>query len=179
MSDRVVRAAVALLVTAAAACSSSPPAAPVATDPDRPGAATRDARATAPAPTETTMQKGPRPTPDIEAAQALSPTADVLAWLAQQAPTTLLRVPVELTVSVMGVSGASLGFAADRPAIKVNDSALGESLADRAAEFCGEAETCALWLWGNWKDGGLRVTKVEGAIAVADRAAATHVFVAK
>ena len=125
------------------------------------------------------MIKSAQPKPEFEAAQVIASRAELSAWLGKQAPTTLLRVPVELQVSVMGVSGAAIGFGAERLEIKVNDSALGESLADRAQEFCGDAETCAMWVWGHWNDGTLRVTRAEGAIAAADRAAATHVFVAK
>lgn len=125
------------------------------------------------------MIKSPRPAPEFMPAQPIAATADLSAWLGQQSPTTLLRVPVELQVSVMGVEGARIGFGADRLAIKVNDSALGESLADRASQFCGDAETCAMWLQGNWIDGTLRVTRAEGAIAPGDRAGATHVLVAR
>ncbi len=125
------------------------------------------------------MHKTERPEPEFEVAQALSSQTEVLAWLGTRSPSTLLRAPVELTVSVLGVTGAALGFAADRLAIKVNDSALGESLADRAQEFCGDAPTCAMWVWGHWNDGTLRVIRAEGAIAPAERATATHLFVAK
>ncbi len=125
------------------------------------------------------MQKTARPAPEFVVAQPLSSRVELLAWLDEQAPTTLLRVPVELQVSVMGVSGAGLGFASDRLEVKVNDSALGESLADRAQEFCGDQPTCAMWVWGHWRNGTLAVTRAEGAIATGDRAAATHVFVAR
>ena len=167
-----------------AACSSRPSGAPAPREP------VRDARVVEPtltpvdatsvdASSENAMIKSPRPAPEFEPAQPVAVKAELAAWLGKQAADTLLRVPVELKVSVMGVEGAAIGFGADRLAVKLNDSALGESLADRAQQFCGDAETCAMWVWGNWIDGGLRVTRAEGAIAAADRAAATHVLVAK
>ena len=86
------------------------------------------------------MIKSPRPTPEFEPAQPIAAKAELATWLGKQAADTLLRVPVELKVSVMGVEGATIGFGADRLAVKLNDSALGESLADRAQQFCGELE---------------------------------------
>lgn len=179
-------AALGLAALVLMACSSRPSGAPAPREP------VRDARVVEPTPTptpvdatpvdsssENAMIKSPRPTPEFEPAQPIAAKAELATWLGKQAADTLLRVPVELKVSVMGVEGATIGFGADRLAVKLNDSALGESLADRAAEFCGDAETCAMWVWGNWIDGGLRVTRAEGAIAAADRAAATHVLVAK
>jgi hypothetical protein len=125
------------------------------------------------------MNKTARPAPEFAVAQALSPKSELLAWLGAQAATTLLRVPVELEVSVLGVSGAAIGFGGDRLEVKINDSALGESLADRAEMWCSGQRTCAMWVWATWHDGTLRVTRAEAAIAAADRAAATHLFVAR
>lgn len=125
------------------------------------------------------MIKTARPAPEFVVAQALSPRAELLAWLDSQAATTLLRVPVELEVSVLGVGGAALGFGDDRLEVKINDSALGESLADHAQSWCSDQRTCAMWVWATWNDGILRVTKAEGPIAAADRAGATHLFIAR
>jgi len=125
------------------------------------------------------MTKTALPRPEFVVAQALSPSADLLAWLARQPPTQLLRVPIDLDVSVLGARGAALGFAGDRAQVKINDSALGESLADHAQMWCANQKSCAMWVWANWLDGGLRVTKAEGPIAAADRGAATHIYVAK
>lgn len=125
------------------------------------------------------MIKTARPAPEFVVAQALSPKSELLAWLGKQATSTLLRVPVELEVSVLGVSGAALGFGSDRLEVKINDSALGESLADHAQSWCGDQSTCAMWVWATWQDGTLRVTRAEGPIAAADRAGATHLFVAR
>lgn len=168
--------ALAAAVFALACCSSKPPAAAPRGD----DATTTDA--TAPATdgsTETTMHKSSGPAPAFEPAQAIASRAALETWLASQSSETLLRVPVELQVSVLGVGGAAVGFGADRLAVKLDEGALGESLADRAAMWCGEGPTCAMWLWGHWQDGTLRVVKAEGAIAAGDRRGATHVFVAK
>lgn len=164
--------AAALAALALLACSSSAP--PRAAEPRG------DARATdaaAPDATETTMNKTAQPDPAFERAQPTSPRDPLAAWL-ERVGDRLLRVPVELDVDVMGITGGSIGFGADRLAVKTNDSALGVSLADRAAELCGDdATTCAMWVHAHWKAGTLQIVKVEGAIE--DRAAATHVFVAK
>lgn len=44
------------------------------------------------------MNKTAHPTPELVIAQALSPKGELVAWLAKQAATTLLRVSVELEV---------------------------------------------------------------------------------
>ena len=112
-------------------------------------------------------------------AQALSPKADALKWLGQaQTAGTSFRVPVEINVSPLGLAGGSLGFADDRIAIKLDDSALGIGLADRAHDWCGDAPTCAMWVWATWQNGTLVVSKAEQAIQQADRATATHIHVA-
>lgn len=118
--------------------------------------------------------------PLFEVGEPLSPAVALRAWLDGQPPSTTYRLPVDLTVSVMGVTGAALGFSDDRLTVKIDDGALGESLADRAAGLCGEdVEQCALWLRGTWADGVLRVVKVEGRVADDERATATHALVAR
>lgn len=113
-------------------------------------------------------------------AQALTPKTEALTWLSEaQAAGTQFRVPVEIAVSPLGVSGGSLGFGSDRIEVSLDDSALGIGLSDRARDWCGDSETCAMWLWATWKDGTLVVFRAEGAIAPADRGAATHIHVAK
>jgi hypothetical protein len=128
---------------------------------------------------EAEMDKSASPRPEFVVAQPLTPRAALFAWLGHQPATALLRVPVELDVSVLGVRGAALGFADDRPQVKINDSALGESLADHAQMWCAGQSSCAMWLWAHWTPDGLRVVKAEAPIAAADRAAATHLFVAR
>lgn len=125
------------------------------------------------------MNKTALPKPEFVVARALLPKADLLAWLNQQPASVLLRVPVEIEFSVLGVSGALLGLEGDRLQVKVNDSALGESLADHAQGWCPDQSSCAMWVWANWKDGVLRVTRAEGAIRVRNDGMATHLFVAK
>lgn len=127
------------------------------------------------------MNKQAIPTPTLTVvAQALSPKADALKWLsAAQAAGTSFRVPLDLEVSVLGISGGSLGFGNDRITVELDDSALGIGLGDRARDWCGDAPTCAMWVWARWNDGMLIVSKAEGPIAEADRATATHIHVAK
>lgn len=172
MSERAA-AGLALGVGLVLAACSSTPAAPPATGP-RAGAS--DARGDGS--TETPMNKTPRPPPLFEVGPTLAPRAALVAWLDQQGPTAIVRVPVALTVSPLGVTAAAVGAGADQLALELDEGALGEGLADRAAEFCGDAPTCTMWLWGHWQAGTLRVIKAEGAVA-ADDASATHAFVAR
>lgn len=112
-------------------------------------------------------------------AHALSPKSDALKWLSTaQAARTSFRVPLEITVFQLGVSGGSLGFADDRIEVKLNDSAMGIGLGDRAHHWCRNKPTCAMWVWAKWQDGTLIVTEAERAIQPADRATATHIHVA-
>lgn len=113
--------------------------------------------------------------------QALAPSAAALTWLAKaQADNTEFRVPVELEVSVMGVSGGKLGFGNDRIAVKIDDSALGSGLQDRARSWFGAtATTGGAWVWARWNDGTLVVTKAEGPIKPDEYASATHIHVPK
>lgn len=164
----------AVVALAVVACSGTPPP---SAPPERPvvgAGAPADATGAEP-----TMNKPGLP-PLYEVGAPLAPAAALRAWLDDQPPTTTYRLPVELTVSVLGVTGAALGFAADRLPVKVNDSALGESLADRVAGLCGEdAETCALWLHGTWSAGVFRVVRVEGRVADDERATATHALLVR
>lgn len=125
------------------------------------------------------MNKRAQPTPEFAIAQPVSPSPDLLAWLDALPADTVLRVPVEVQISVLGIGGAKVGFGANPLEVKVNDSALGESLADRAQGWCGDHATCAMWVWATWRDRTLRVTNAESAIAAADRAHATHLYIAK
>ncbi len=128
------------------------------------------------------MTKKLLPTPKLTVvAQALVPREAALTWLAQaQNDSTEFRVPVELAVSVMGVSGGKLGFGNDRIAVKLNDSALGSGLKDRARSWFGPAATtCGAWVWARWNDGTLVVTKAEGPIKPDEYDMATHIHVAK
>lgn len=174
MSATDTRAAAALAAAALLVACSSTRSAPRADPPREAAPAPSDPRSTEPP-----MDKTAPPTPTFEPAHALAPADELRAWLDGLDTATLVRLPVELSVSVLGVTGAVVGFGADPLAIDVDDSALGESLADRASQFCGDAETCAMWVWGHWRAGTLRVVRAEGAIAAGDRAAASQAFVAR
>lgn len=80
------------------------------------------------------------------------------AWLTQQTATVRLPVALELA-PVHAVKNARVGTLA----LKLDDSALGVSLADRAHQFCPrDGRPCVLWLEGRWKDGAFKVTRVQG-----------------
>jgi hypothetical protein len=166
----------------ATGCSrrSSPPAASPASA-DSPGDAGASVPGLPPSP-ETDMNKKPSLPPALTVvAQALQPKAEALAYLARaQAAGTEMKLPVELDVAALGIGGGHLGFAGDRIAVKLDDAALGVSLSDRAAQWCGEEATrCAMWLWARWRDGTLVVLRADAKINDEDRAGATHIHVAK
>ena len=127
------------------------------------------------------MNKTEIPKPRLTVvAQALTPSADALAWLAKaQAANLEFRVPVEVSVSVVGVTGGTLGFGQDRVSVKLDDAALGSGLKDRARSWFGpKATTCGMWLWAHWHDDTLIVSKAEGPIKPDEYAVATHFHVA-
>lgn len=128
------------------------------------------------------MNKRPlAPAPLTVVAQPLEPQAAALAYLAKaQADGVELKLPVEVTVEPLGISGGFLGFGPDRVPVKIDDTALGVALSDRVASWCGEEATrCAMWMWGKWRDGTILVSRAESRIKDEDRAAATHIHVAK
>lgn len=92
-----------------------------------------------------------------------------LAWLAQQKD--VVKLAVTLHRGQVGFVGE--GAKAGPLTFRAVDSKLGVSLADRAAERCGDAATCELWLVGHWKKEGtgfvLDVTKVMGGVSGAER----------
>jgi hypothetical protein len=128
------------------------------------------------------MIKKPDPAPTLTVvAQPLQPATEALAWLQQaQAQGLSFRVPLDVEVSPLGVGSGHLGFADDRIAVTIDDTALGIGLADRAQTWCGAAATsCAMWVWGQWQDGTLVVTRAEGAIDAASKPFATNFYVSK
>ncbi len=128
------------------------------------------------------MIKKPDPAPTLTVvAQPLQPTTQALAWLQQaQAEGLTFRVPLDVEVSPLGAGSGHLGFADDRIAVILDDTALGIGLADRALTWCGTAATtCAMWVWGQWQDGTLMVTRAECAIDDASKPFATNIHVNK
>ena len=88
---------------------------------------------------------------------ALTPSADLLAWLGRQGGARV-RLPVRLQFADQGrlaLGPAHVG-AWDEPApdgisLTLDDTALGISLLDRARELCPAGEqACALWVEGTW-----------------------------
>lgn len=119
------------------------------------------------------------------------PAADLQAWLDAHwsDPATLdrvhLRLPVyvTLTSNKMYVASAKVGAQADALEIKIDDRTLSLPIAGKLSYYFGEgADRGMLWLQGLWRGGDektFQVTKIEGAIADADQAAATTAEVLK
>jgi hypothetical protein len=82
----------------------------------------------------------------------------LLEWLGKQKG--LVKLPVTLKRGQVGFTGR--GATVGKHEIRVSDTELGISLADRARQSCQDAATCELLLVGHWKGNELAVTKVEG-----------------
>lgn len=101
---------------------------------------------------------------------ALVPAADLRAWLEAQRDGRRLRLPVVLVRGPIGflLSAARLGAGPDALTIRCSDSALGVGLDDRARHAAGDAPSCALWLEGFWRAGGVFAVVKAGAPIAAD-----------
>ena len=85
---------------------------------------------------------------------ALAPTDDLLTWLETRAGTRILRLPVVVTASPLGVTSAFIGAHADADpatmiALQLDQGALGITLHERLPIACQRAP-CAVWLEGTW-----------------------------
>lgn len=100
---------------------------------------------------------------------SLSDARAAEAWLGKQAG--LVKLPVTVQRGQVGFAGR--GAKAGALQFRCEDAKLGVSLADRAREQCGAAQTCELWLIGHWgKDAEgfvLDVTQVGGSIGGTER----------
>lgn len=115
---------------------------------------------------------------------AIYPAAQLHAWLDahRSDPKTLDHIPLRLPVLVtltsnrMDVERATVGDRADALVIAIDDRTLNIPIAGKLPAFFGEgADRGMLWLHGLWRGGDalkFQVTKVEGPIEGADRAAA-------
>ncbi len=92
---------------------------------------------------------------------AIADAAVLKSWLDQQKGKLRLPVAVEL-VPVRAVGNARIGSLE----LKLDDTALNVSLADRAYQQCPrDGGPCVLWLEGRWKgDGAFQVTRVDRAV---------------
>lgn len=86
---------------------------------------------------------------------ALAPVARLRAWLDGAGRGALLRVPVVVAVSPLGVAEGHVGVRPGEPGpndlrVHLDDTALGIALADRARSACGSSGWCALWVEGTW-----------------------------
>lgn len=119
-----------------------------------------------------------QPDPAATPSQALTPTAELLAWLDHNGGARdiggppRLKLPVEVTMDAdrLGIVGATLG----EVAVKLDDTALGIALADRVRQKCpAGSTTCKVWLEGTWRGhdaagGQIQVTKFAGLIGAND-----------
>ena len=87
-------------------------------------------------------------------------------WLEQQHDSVRLPVMVTLGTARSTVAAAQvLTGTKDSFPLTLDDSALGISLADRARTACPDADQCALWLEGTWRNAGLFVTRALHAVS--------------
>ncbi len=85
---------------------------------------------------------------------ALVPTDALLTWLETRAGTRILRLPVIVSASPLGVSSAFIGaHAGVDPAtmieLQLDQGALGIALHERLPIAC-QSGPCAVWLEGSW-----------------------------
>jgi hypothetical protein len=117
------------------------------------------------------------PAPSFERGAAITPSADLLAWLDQQ--TRQVRLPMTLTLTATGaVATATIGVGgeADPIAVELSDLGMGLSLKDRLRKVCKPGATCTVWLVGKWSSGNrLQVGKLDGEVG---SGGATHAEVA-
>ena len=101
----------------------------------------------------------PAPVLEYSPGPASQPAAELRAWLSEQEardPKPMLRLPVVLSFAadtLPSIERAWIGVLPQAPEgavlLRLDDSALGVSLLDRARELCAPgATTCALWLDG-------------------------------
>jgi uncharacterized sulfatase len=105
--------------------------------------------------------KTPDPDREFTRGPDISPSSRLLAWLDAELQRgespggpRRIRLPVSVTLDAAGgVASARIGVSDEADAIKVrlNDSALGISLADRARQMCGSGSRCAVWVEGFWR----------------------------
>jgi hypothetical protein len=104
-------------------------------------------------------------------------TADLERWLLQQTDEQQRPAVVRLPFVVTGAEGSIGATKAEAGlTVRLDDSALGISLADRVRSACPGAERCAVWLEGNFgvPAGGerrFRLTRVGNALTKEERAA--------
>lgn len=105
--------------------------------------------------TDAPMQMKPAAPTDFAAGPDIAPAAALLAWLDDDAnaPPRRLRLPVVVTVGVLGVESAVVAMAPDATAgalaVKLDDGGLGVGVADTLRSRCKDGK-CAVWLEGQW-----------------------------
>lgn len=107
----------------------------------------------------------------------ITPGGTLEPWLLATAAETPPRL-VQLPITIVG-GDAQSGFLGRAPSpevisVRLDDSALGVSLAERVRASCHDAASCTLWLEGYWqaRDAGARafkVTSVVGALTAEEQ----------
>jgi hypothetical protein len=97
--------------------------------------------------------------PAYKQAMTINDQAALLKSLKQAtAQKRLVKIPVVIQLAdnvLRGWQSAYIGTEADASTpiqIRLDDTALGLSLADRLHQYCPDAQTCKLWLVGYWQD---------------------------
>jgi hypothetical protein len=110
------------------------------------------------------MNMKPFEEPHYRAGVPLTPAHDLLMALEQaRKDRKLVKLPVVVERTSMGRGGweaAYIGIDSyvplgERILLRLHDSALGVSLADRIHQYCPEGKPCKLWLIGYWDEGPL------------------------
>lgn len=138
----------------------------------------------------TEMQKRPFEEHQFVHGPQIATGSGLETWLARSCEPgnspDILRLPFTLTLGRARSSVAAAALGADPGvldlAVRVDDSALGISLADRASQACPDAARCLLWLEGTWQDAAgecsFRVVRVVRPLSAAERAGTLFAMVA-
>ncbi|MBW2254949.1 MAG: hypothetical protein JRI25_10180 [Deltaproteobacteria bacterium] len=86
---------------------------------------------------------------------ALSPSADLVAWFEGDGAGKLVQLPVVVTPSPLGLASGHVGVLPEPPGadallLKLDDTAMGVSLADKIRGDCPAGQACVIWVEGIW-----------------------------
>lgn len=93
--------------------------------------------------------------PGFSEGPAVSPASALLAWLEGEGAGRTVRVPVVVVPSPLGLASGYIAASVEVPeseglAVRLDDSTLGVSLADRLRDDCAYDVPCAIWVEGVW-----------------------------
>ncbi len=106
------------------------------------------------------MEMKPYQEPSYTQSLPLSPRNDLLKALGKAgADKRIVKIPVVLRLANDGLRGWQEAYLGTQPmddedkiVLRLSDSALGVSLADRIHQYCPTGEWCKLWLTGYWAE---------------------------